>query len=114
MHRVVKTHCHYLGKAFCPGLLFELGGYPGMVLSSRVGARVKGEIYRIDNPGALWPVLDAYEDYDPDHPAQSEYIREEIPVTTRPGEQRMAWTYLYNGPVAGLRRIISGDYTRLS
>src|SRR5690606_2220673 len=87
---------------------------PGLVLSSRAGAPVRGEIYRVDNPGTLWPILDAYEDCDPGQPTLSEYRREKIPVTAGPGRTLAAWTYLYNGPVAGRRRILSGDYARLS
>ena len=70
--------------------------------------------YRVDNPGTLWPILDAYEDCDPGQPTLSEYRREKIPVTAGPGRTLAAWTYLYNGPVAGRRRILSGDYARLS
>ena len=114
MHRVVASHCRFVGTGRCRGQLFELGGYPGLVLSSRAGAPVRGEIYRVDNPGALWPILDAYEDCDPGQPTLSEYRREKIPVTAGPGRTLAAWTYLYNGPVAGRRRILSGDYARLS
>ncbi len=109
MHQVVARHCRFLGNATCRGHLYDLGGYPGLVLTNRTAPPVRGELYQVLEANKLWPQLDHYEDYEPSDPTNSEYIRRQIDVT-RGSETLGAWTYLYNRSTRGKRRILSGNW----
>src|SRR5258708_35652000 len=50
-----------VGSGRTRGLLFQLDGYPGMVVSAHDDAWVSGEVFQLNEPSTAWPVLDAYE-----------------------------------------------------
>jgi gamma-glutamylcyclotransferase (GGCT)/AIG2-like uncharacterized protein YtfP len=64
----------YVGDATIPGALFDLGGYPGAVLSGP--GRVVGEVYAID--AGVEAQLDLLEEVEPDD--SGEYIKRELHV----------------------------------
>ncbi|MDX1580917.1 MAG: gamma-glutamylcyclotransferase family protein, partial [Alphaproteobacteria bacterium] len=66
----------FLSAATAPGMIFDLGDYPGFVAGA---GEVKGDLFEITNPRIL-ERLDAFEDYDPNRPGRSLYIRR--PITT--------------------------------
>jgi gamma-glutamylcyclotransferase (GGCT)/AIG2-like uncharacterized protein YtfP len=70
---------------------------------------VRGEVYRIKDP-AILGALDRYEEFNPDNPQASLFVRQRIQVPDA-GE---AWTYLYNGSRENRRRISSGDWRKRS
>lgn len=104
-----------MGERTIDGVLYDLGGYPGIVLG---GGQVIGELYRIDDPEILaW--LDAYEEYDPRNPAKSLYLRRSVQVERHrnPFIQALtgfpmldAWIYAYNGSVDGLKPIEAASW----
>jgi len=98
----------FLGEARVEGRLFEVAGYPGMVLER--GSSVRGELYRLRNPELALQSLDEYEEFSPSFSEPSEYRRVIAIATTDLGKQVNAWVYLYNWPTAGLRAIPTGDY----
>jgi len=100
------------GRAWLRGKLFDLGEYPGAVLSQDDSDRIAGELYRIE-PGQeaiLFAELDRYEDCDPDDASASEYVRVRAQVQPEEGGPLEAWVYQYNRPTDRLERIVSGDY----
>jgi len=99
----LEQRTEWLGEVQVQGRLYDLGDYPGLVLGH--DGTVQGELIAFDDP-ALWAVLDAYEDCDPDDPAASEYRRIETDLL---GGDR-AWTYVYNRPVESLAPIASGTW----
>ncbi|WP_262504120.1 gamma-glutamylcyclotransferase [Sphingosinithalassobacter sp. CS137] len=70
------------------GRLFDLGAYPAARLD-RPGW-IRGEVFQAREP-ALRAEVDAVEDYCPDAPERSEYVRRR--VTTRSGLS--VWAYAY-------------------
>jgi gamma-glutamylcyclotransferase (GGCT)/AIG2-like uncharacterized protein YtfP len=60
-----------LGAATTQGWLYDLGGYPGLVAGNGI---VYGQICEVDD--ARLPGIDAFEDFDPDDPADSLYVRD--------------------------------------
>lgn len=101
-----------IGRGKIRGKLVDLGEYPGAIRSAEPGDVVFGELYELA-PDSLRQ-LDSYEEYDPDDPARSLFVRDKVQVdlVDQPGRRVEAWTYFYNekrGKVAG-RRIKSGDY----
>jgi gamma-glutamylcyclotransferase (GGCT)/AIG2-like uncharacterized protein YtfP len=95
-----------LGKARVTGRLYDLGDYPGLILSAR--GIVHGELLAFTDRG-LWRALDAYELCDPDRPSISDYARIEIDLL---GSGLRAWTYVYRLPVKSHRVIASGRWTK--
>lgn len=97
-----------LGSANVQGLLYDLGGFPGLVSGE---GWVHGELCEV---GAdRLPAIDTFEDYDPQDPTGSLYVRETVTVwLTGTGEAFTAEAYRYNRrpPTAGW--ITSGDYRR--
>lgn len=102
--------CNYLSDAFMCGELYEIDGYPGAIAGGT--ARVKGELYLMQNPEQTLSALDIYEECAAHFPQPHEYIRRELDVSLPDGQTVSAWTYLYNRPLDGLIRIHGGDYLK--
>jgi gamma-glutamylcyclotransferase (GGCT)/AIG2-like uncharacterized protein YtfP len=70
-----------MGDATIHGHLFDLGAFPGLIVDPD-GGTVFGELYGVDD--ATLARLDHIEQYFPDRPEESYYVR--IPVTVHCGE----------------------------
>ena len=92
----------FVGHARIQGRLFDLGTYPGLVLSGDPGARVRGELYALGNPDDTLSRLDDYEG--------NEFERVERDVVLDSGASGKAWVYIYTGSTANKREVVSGDY----
>lgn len=90
------------GKATIFGRRFELGEYPGVVLSDNsadAGEQVRGELYFLPEGAEGAEVLtrlDAYEDFRPGDPSGSLFVRQRTRATLEDGTQRECWVYTYN------------------
>lgn len=80
-----------------PGILYDLGHYPGAILGPEGGPTFLAE--RTEHESLAW--CDAYEGFRTDDPANSLYLR-------RPYLD--GWLYTYNRSVAGRPVIESGDW----
>jgi gamma-glutamylcyclotransferase (GGCT)/AIG2-like uncharacterized protein YtfP len=87
-----------IGPARVRGTLYDCGEYPALVTRSADGV-VTGLLLEFEDDRAL-PQLDAYEGVD-----SGLYVRERMQVKLENGRRRTAWGYVYNRPIAGLRRI---------
>jgi gamma-glutamylcyclotransferase (GGCT)/AIG2-like uncharacterized protein YtfP len=95
-----------------PGLLYDLGDYPGAIYLLDVKALVYGSIYKLNKaPGALLATLDAYEGVSVPFRSTDEYKRESAPITVN-GQTIDCWVYLYNQAIINQSRIESGDYVQ--
>lgn len=99
----LSGHIQLIGACHLNGLLYDRGPYPCLVAG---GGRVRGELWRILTDDAL-AILDRWEDYDPQSPADSEYVRRRVRLAQPPLE---AWVYHYNRSTEGLRQIAGGDW----
>lgn len=100
----LARRAHYVGRERVSGTLYDLGDYPGLI---RDGIGIaQGEHLR-SGDATLLADLDAYELYDPDDLGASDYIRTRINML---GSGRLAWTYVYVGPLNGCSAIASGDW----
>jgi gamma-glutamylcyclotransferase (GGCT)/AIG2-like uncharacterized protein YtfP len=70
---------------------------------------VLGELVRLRTPEESFATLDEYEGCGPGV-ASPQYTRQPLPVTRDDGTVSEAWTYVYNRPVAKLKRITSGRF----
>ncbi len=105
-----------LGKAYVHGALHDLGDYPGAVPApsdprDEDAPKVWGHLLRLQDPAALFAVLDPYEGFVAGNAAASEFLRSEAPVfLAGSGTEMISQIYWYNFPVAGRARIEGGDY----
>jgi len=86
-----------IGEGIITGQLLDLGEYPGLVLNASASS-IHGSVYEV--PRQLWPVLDAYEDFRPNDPANSLFLRELHTITMADGTAQQHWVYLYNRAVS--------------
>jgi len=107
---MTEGHVEYVGWALMQGKLFEIGGYPGAVLSEEPGDQIKGEVFLLNEPHTVLARLDEYEGCGPGDPEPQEYKRLKYDVVLEDGGLLCAWVYLFNRPTTGLTRIASGDY----
>jgi gamma-glutamylcyclotransferase (GGCT)/AIG2-like uncharacterized protein YtfP len=91
-----------LGRAVIGGRRYELGEYPGVVLSGDMGDQVWGEVFLLPEGAEGAEVLarmDAYEDFRPGDRSGSLFLRERTQATLEDGTRRACWVYTYNRPL---------------
>ena len=110
MAQLLSRSADFIGEARCQGRLYLVKHYPGLVLSDDAADIVFGELYRLRAPDQLLPEFDMYEAAGEQFPQPRQYIRDLLPVTLADGAASEAWTYIYNWPVAHLKRIASGRF----
>lgn len=91
------------------GLLFDHGPFPALVAGK---GRVRGELVRLDSADldAALAHVDRLEDYRPDDPAGSMYLRQVVEVETDDGTRVPAFSYFYNRDTRDLRPVPSGEW----
>jgi len=92
----------FVGSARTTGRLYQLGSFPGLILSQDSRNFVIGEVHELGDPAVTWPVLDAYEG--------DEFERRIVPVRLDDGGKLDAWAYVYESDTSGKPRILSGDF----
>lgn len=110
MARLLSEQAERVGEGSCCGQLFQIKHYPGLIASSDANDRVFGELFLLRETKALLAKLDDYEGCGPSAPQPTLYIRVVRPITRPDRTVVDAWTYLYNRPVTGLKRIVSGRF----
>jgi len=98
----------FIGQGRVHGKLVTLGRYPGLIDGT---GDVRGELYQLDDPAQL-EALDDLEEYDPERPEQSEYIRAVREVRLDDGRTCSAWVYVYNRDAKDCPAIATGDWRR--
>lgn len=95
-----------VGRGKVRGRLYDLGEYPGAVLS-RTGRVIVGQIFEVPDSPDIIEKLDEYEGFDPAHPRASLFVRKRSFVSAGNGKRVLCWIYVYNRnpgdapPVAG-------------
>jgi gamma-glutamylcyclotransferase (GGCT)/AIG2-like uncharacterized protein YtfP len=88
-----------VGAGTVRGRKLDLGEYPGLLVGEAAGedtSDVPGEVFEVPDAETL-AALDAYEDYRPNDPEASLFLRVETPVTMSDGALKTCWVYVYNG-----------------
>jgi gamma-glutamylcyclotransferase (GGCT)/AIG2-like uncharacterized protein YtfP len=99
-----------IGEGVVSGLLYDLGEYPGAVLDNSSGQEVFGIVCQLPEDANILSQLDSYEDFDPDSPETSLFIREQHPVLLSTGETLPCWVYVYNGKTDSSRILADGKF----
>ncbi|MGO9076628.1 MAG: gamma-glutamylcyclotransferase [Terriglobales bacterium] len=100
-----------VGRGFVRGHLFDLGEYPGAILT-RTGSEIAGQIFELPDDPSVLDRLDEYEGFDPTNPASSLFVRKRRRVQSQDGRRIFCWIYSYNRPVAAARRLGGGIYSK--
>jgi len=109
----MKKFCGHIGMAWIAGCLYEVNGYPGLVLNSSGSSKVYGELYRLVEPNTALALLDDYEGCSSNYPQPHEYVRKQLPVYDLEHKLTvMANLYVFNWPIDKLRKLPFGDYCR--
>lgn len=93
------------------GELYDIGLYPGLVLSRRGQQYVYGCILKIDHPQRVFTFIDQYEGYGTDQVQPNEFVRKLVDVETGKGLVRCS-VYLYNLSTDGFSLIEGGRYRK--
>lgn len=108
----LAARADWLGPARCAAArLCRVSWYPAL-LPGAPGDSVTGDLYRLRDPAACWPGLDAFEGVagrDDD-----EYERLCLPVRRADGSEVSAWVYRYRGDGASLAPVAGGDWLAAS
>lgn len=105
----LREHSVFEGNGSFPGLLYKVEWYPGAIYLPESPDLVYGEVYQIQDAADLLRELDGYEEVIEEQSA-SLYLRKIIPVKMEDQRMLNCWTYLYNQTIAGLTKIISGNF----
>lgn len=100
----------YVGSGKIRAKLYDLGEYPGAV--EHKGSHVYGRVYEAQNIDKVLPLLDEYEEFYPDRPENSLFIRKVMKVIMENGESLEAFVYIYNRSVKGMKTIPTGIWER--
>lgn len=113
MSKVLERHADFVSRGRIPGVLYDVGPYPGAVRKSGARAFVWGDVFRLRDPERALQILDRYEGWDEKkQPRSAEFKRSRVAVDVGSGKKVRAWIYLYNRPTDGLPLIRSGDYLK--
>jgi gamma-glutamylcyclotransferase (GGCT)/AIG2-like uncharacterized protein YtfP len=112
LNGLLVEHADSITAATVRGHLYYLGTFPALVASRFAQDRVRGELYALRNHEQLLRKLDQYEGFYPAAPQRSLFVRREVMVDVLDREYSSikVWAYLFNRPLAGAKRIVSGDY----
>lgn len=103
-----------VGKGNVRGLLYDLGEYPGAILTSSSSNRISGTVFQLPEDPDVLQQLDEYEGFDPRNPETSLFIRKIHPVSMSEGKTVACWIYEYNRKPAAARLVESGSYRKRS
>lgn len=103
---LLREEARWVGRAEIRARLYDAGWYPAAAPAE--DGRVRGEVYRLQQPARALPVLDRYEGCAPG--GEGLFRRERAPVALEDGEVLEAWVYFYDRDTSDLEEIESGDY----
>jgi gamma-glutamylcyclotransferase (GGCT)/AIG2-like uncharacterized protein YtfP len=84
--RLFHANSEFLGTGRMRGRLTRSHPHRGVVQSKNSGEWILGEVFQLDDPARLLPILDEYEG--------QEYKRTSVPVQLDSGKRLRAWMYL--------------------
>jgi gamma-glutamylcyclotransferase (GGCT)/AIG2-like uncharacterized protein YtfP len=101
-----------VGRGFVRGLVYNLGEYPGAVLSKK-GPPIPGQVFELPDDPDILNRLDEYEEFDPADPQASLFVRTKWPVTFQDGRKKVVcWVYAYNRQPGAAPIVVGGDFAK--
>lgn len=90
------TKLRPVGEGFVRGKLYDLGDYPGAVLDPSSKRKIPGMVFRLPEDETVLRKIDEYEEFNPNAPDKSLFIRRLHPVRLTAGKTIRCWIYVYN------------------
>jgi gamma-glutamylcyclotransferase (GGCT)/AIG2-like uncharacterized protein YtfP len=87
--RLFHANAEFLGPARMQGRLERSHPHRGVVQSNKPDEWITGEVFQLNDPSKLLPILDEYEGLN--------YQRTNVPVQLGSGKRLRAWMYLLRG-----------------
>ena len=106
-HRYLSLEAKWIGMGTVKGLLYDLGSYPGVLLSDE--GKVKGEVYAINESTSILQKLDRIEGFNALQPERSLFLRTQVEVTMEDRSVE-AWIYILPSKPERATLIPTGDY----
>jgi gamma-glutamylcyclotransferase (GGCT)/AIG2-like uncharacterized protein YtfP len=110
--RAVVARLRPAGEGTVPGIIFDLGEYPGAVIDPGSGQRIHGMVFELPADESVFGPMDGYEGFSPEDLAGSLFLRVKERVELDAGGSVEAWVYVYNLPPAGAPVVASGRWLR--
>jgi len=110
--RYLDENAQHIGEGFINGKIYDVSGFPGLVLSDSKESIVTGDLYRLKSVPDVFKTLDHYEGYRRDSPEGSLFIRQIQSITFGEGLCVAAWVYVFNRSIENLDLIKGSDYTK--
>ncbi|WP_454802388.1 gamma-glutamylcyclotransferase family protein [Mucilaginibacter phyllosphaerae] len=104
---------NYVFAGKIKGILYDIGEYPGLIITGNNHNYVYGSIYKLRQPEENLKIIDDYEGVGLDQEQPNLYTRQSAKIISETGAVD-AWVYVYNRPVDGLPIIPSGNYMEYS
>jgi gamma-glutamylcyclotransferase (GGCT)/AIG2-like uncharacterized protein YtfP len=99
-----------LGRASIPGILYDLGDYPGAVGGNK-NLKVWGQVFELPTDPGVLRQLDDYEEFSAAEIERSQFMRTECNATLDNGRVIKVWVYVYNRDPSSAPRIANGSFT---
>jgi gamma-glutamylcyclotransferase (GGCT)/AIG2-like uncharacterized protein YtfP len=109
-YQYLTKYFHLLGEAVVKGKFYDKGEYPVAIPASD-DSFINGELYESNNREEFaWAIaqLDDYEGLNVE-PGENPLYKREVVAVFQNGAASEAWIYWYNGSVAEMKEIASGD-----
>src|ERR1700676_5179563 len=101
-----------VGQASVRGRLYDLGEYPGAVLSEKSRSVIRGEVFELPGDRNTLTSLDNYEGFERGKRSSSLFLRRAWPVLMDDGTRAQCWVYVYNGTMKDAHPGRRGRYPR--
>jgi gamma-glutamylcyclotransferase (GGCT)/AIG2-like uncharacterized protein YtfP len=98
-----------IGRASMPGLLYDLGDYPGAVFEETM-LKVWGQVFELPEDPSVLRQLDEYEEFNPGEIERSQFLRTQSNAILDNGRVIKAWVYIYNRDPGSAPRIANGIF----
>lgn len=116
LSELLRANARFIGRGHIQARLYLIteedeqgtNTYPGALPSDYPEDRVHGEVWHITDPEAVYPALDAHEQYGPQWPEPNEFLLRKVTVTMEGGETMQAVSYLYTWDVSRAQPVPSG------
>jgi len=105
----LNDNCTFYADGKMQGKLYDLGEYPGAVITDEKDKFIYGKIYQLNNTEKTLEILDDYEGFGPKQEQPNLFVRELTDIEISPGKI-ICWVYLYNLSIDGFKLIDSGIY----
>lgn len=109
----VVRRLRHVGRGKVRGRLYDLGEYPGAVLT-KTGPAIVGQIFELPDDPEVLEKLDEYEGFDPARSRGSLFVRKRRLVNIDGGRQKVwCWIYVYNRRPGNAPAVAGGDFSKL-